>query len=348
MRRALEIVFSHWIQIIALLVTPIVIALAIVFVQPREYEASTTIWANQRYSVIGATGPETDQFATPSATQATALMELLQTRTFDLSIAQESNLASIFDSATRADSDKLDDAIVHELSTQVTATPIGDHLYQITYDNKNPQIAKQVISAVVDQFGALATGFSATQAKQFIQIYQQQLAQAQKAANAATQAAANYAVDHPAATAQTDATYSGLLRQAQGTQATVDSLQGQITQLNQQLVTTADGSNSLYRVVDKPRVDSKPISRMKTLALGGGLGVAVGLLAVTLLFMALMRRDRSAYSADELRRFTGLPVALEVPHLPDALLAGATRTRSTIPGSAISGSALPKRVNAPG
>ncbi len=314
MRRVLELVFRHWAKILGLLIIPVIIALAIVLVQPRQYEASTTLWALQRYSVIGATGPEANLYATPASTQATALTDLLQTRTFDLAIAQETDLAKTFDAATRADTNNLDDAIVKELSTKVIPVAVGTFLYQITYDNKSPKIAKQVISAVVDQFAVAATGFSVVEAKQLLQIYGNELTQAQTSANAATQAAADYVNAHPRATAQTDPIYNQLLQQVQGAQANVASLQGHITTLNQQLATNG-GSASLYKVVDAPLVSNQPISRTKTIELGGGIGLAVALLAITLLLVAFSRRDRSVYSLDDLHRIIGIPVALELPEL---------------------------------
>src|SRR5579859_4107411 len=101
MRRVLELIFRHWAKILGLLIIPVIISLGIVYVQPRAYEASTTLWALQRYSVIGATGPEADLTATPASTQATAVQELLQTRSFSLSVANETGLASTFPAATR-------------------------------------------------------------------------------------------------------------------------------------------------------------------------------------------------------------------------------------------------------
>ncbi len=334
MRRTLELAFRHWAQVTALLIIPILVALAIAWVQPRQYEASATLWALQRYSIIGATGPEADLTATPATTQATAVAELLQTRSFDLAAAKGTGLASTFDAATRANQSKLDDAIQQELSTKVTATPVGYNLFQIIYDNKDPKIAQQVITAVVDQFGVVATGFSSAEAKRLIQAYQTELAPATKNAYAASQAAANYLAAHPHATAQNDPTYSQLLLEAQGAQTNMSNIQGNITQLNLELVTVASGSSALYSVVDPPNVNSQPVSRVKTLALGGGIGVGVGLLAVTLLLVTLTRRDRSAYTPEDLTRITNLPIALELPRLTPAFITASLRIHPALPARA--------------
>ncbi len=325
MRRALEKFFRYWAQILALLLIPIVVALAIAWKQPPQYEASATLWALQRYSIIGATGPESDLTSTPATTQSTAVSELLQSRTFDLAIAKNTNLASTFDAATRADPNKLDQAIVQELSTKVTTTAVGYNLYQIVYDNKDPKIAQQVVTAIVDQFGVTATGYSIVEAKQLIQAYQAQLGPAQQSAFQASQVAANYLASHPLAATRGDPTYSLFLQQELGAQANANTIQSDITQLNLQLANIAGGQSGLYRIIDSPKVSSQPVSPAKTLALGGGIGAGVGLLAAILFFVMVMRRDRSPYSVDDLSRFTELPVALELPLLQPALVGAAVK-----------------------
>ncbi len=330
MRRSLEKFFRYWAQILALLLIPIVVALAIAWKQPPQYEASATLWALQRYSIIGATGPEADLTSTPATTQATAVTDLLQSRTFDLAIAKETNLASMFDAATRADPNKLDQAIVQELSTKVTSTAAGYNLYQIVYDNKNPKIAQQVVAAIVDRFGVYATGYSIVEAKQLIQAYQSQLGPAQQNAFQSSQVAANYLASHPLAATRGDPTYSLFLQQELGAQANVNTIQSDITQLNLQLASIGGNQSGLYRVIDPPKVNSQPVSPVKTLALAGGIGAGVGLLAAILFCVTVMRRDRSAYTVDDLSRFTELPVALELPLLKPALVAAAIQTRPAL------------------
>ena len=316
MRRTLESIFRHQLQLAIMILAPILIALLVVMAQPRAYEASTTLWALQRYSVIGATGPEADLTATPASTQATAVQELLQTRSFSLSVANETGLASTFPAATRNNVNALNDALFTEISKNVRVTPNGYNLYQIVYDNKDPKIAEQVIAAVVDRFGAAATQFSVAEAKQLLLTYAGQLGQAQTTSTNATQAASKYLAAHSGATAQNDPVYSQLLNQAQADQTNVLNLQATIAQLNQQLATVGNGSGGLYSVIDAPAVGDRPVSRLKTLLLGGGIGLAVALLGCTIYLVMLLRQDRTAQSSTDLRRATEYPVLLEIPYLP--------------------------------
>lgn len=332
MGRVLEVIFRHKIQLVVMSLAPILIALIVVLAQPRAYQATATLWALQRYSVIGATGPESDLTSTPATTQATALQELLQTRSFSLSVAGETNLADTLPASAHASKNTLNDAIYTEISTQVKVTPSSYNLYEISYNNKNPTVAKQVVAAVVDQFGAAATQFSVAEGKQLLVVYAGQLAKAQASSNAATQTASKYISQHPGATAQSDPVYSQLLTQAQGEQATVLNLQASITQLNQQLASVGPSSGGLYSIIDAPAVSDRPVSRLKTYALGGGVGLAVALLGCSIFIVLLLRQDRAPYSAVEAQQLTQLPVLMEIPYLPSAITPQTPRIRGAARG----------------
>src|SRR5258708_15324201 len=94
MRRTLEAIFRRlWLLLLLIVLLPSV-SIAVVYFLPRTYQTTASLWALRRYDIIGATGPETNVYATPADTQATALTEFLQTRTTALTIAKTTNLAS--------------------------------------------------------------------------------------------------------------------------------------------------------------------------------------------------------------------------------------------------------------
>lgn len=321
MQRVLEIVFSRWIQLIALLVVPLIIALGIVLAQPRQYEASATIWALRRYEVVGATGAESDLNASAAETQATAITEILQTKTFALAIARQANLASTYSASARSNQDQLDSAMFDDLSTHVTATPVGAYIVSITYDNKRPDIAKAVVKAVIDEYGTSAAAFATSESKQLLLIYQEQLQQAQDASKKATAAAATYLRENPGADKNQDPQYQALATAATNAVGNVTQIQGQIDTINNTIQTIGVGSNTLFKVVDQPAAGVNPISRSKTLIEGVAIGAVVGLLACIIFIVIMMRRDRSIYSVADLQKITEAPVLLQIPHMPSRILA---------------------------
>src|SRR5260370_442274 len=91
------------------------LSVALVYFLPRSYQASTSLWALRRYIIIGATGPEPDLQATPAETQATALNELLQSRSFALTVANATSLASTLSASVRQDAQQRDDALYQDI-----------------------------------------------------------------------------------------------------------------------------------------------------------------------------------------------------------------------------------------
>ena len=73
MHRTLEAIFRHPVQLLALLILPLALSLAIAYRLPRSYESAASLWALRRYEIIGATGPESNLLATPSETQVAVL-----------------------------------------------------------------------------------------------------------------------------------------------------------------------------------------------------------------------------------------------------------------------------------
>src|SRR5438132_1033698 len=94
MRRTLEAVFRHPIQLLTLLIVLPITGVAIAyFMVPRSYQATASLWALQRYELIGTTGLENDLSSTPAQTQVMALNELLQTHVFVDAVVKGVDLA---------------------------------------------------------------------------------------------------------------------------------------------------------------------------------------------------------------------------------------------------------------
>src|SRR5947209_2645438 len=172
LRRNLEIIFRQPKQFLVLLVLLPVVSLVVVYFLPRSYQSSATLWAFHRYIVIGTTGPESDLLSTPAATQATALSELLQSRSFALSIANATSLASTLDANLQRDPQHRDDALFNDISQNVQVGAQGYNLFIITYVNRNPHIAQQVVQAVIQNFGLQSQGFSVVEGQKLLENYQ--------------------------------------------------------------------------------------------------------------------------------------------------------------------------------
>lgn len=269
----------------------------------------------------GASTSTQDATTTPAATQAAAITQILQTKSFALAIGKAANLASTYSKSAQSNPAVLNDTIVTDISTHVHATASGANLVTITYDNIKAPVAQRVVQAVVNQYGLSAAEFASSQSKQLLLISQQELQQAQVTATQANAAVTAYQISHPGATAQNDPQFQVLQANATNALWQASAVQRIIDQLNSQTSTVGTGSNELFSVIDAPSVGYQPISRSKVLLTGAGIGLAIGLLACIIYIAILMRRDRSIYSVADLQRVTKAPVLLQIPLMPPAILA---------------------------
>jgi hypothetical protein len=292
---------------------------------PRTYQSTASVWALQRYFVIGSTGPESDLLSTPAQTQATALTELLQTRSFVDSVVKGIDLASTLglDSTVMNNPQQLEETLFTEISKHTVITPSAYDLFEISYINRNPHIAQQVVASIIANYGTQGLGLSIAEGQNLLGSYQTQLANAQKSLNDAVTAEAQYARAHPnlnQAQLANDPQYTLLDNERLQAQSTVQNLHNTINTIQQAINTQGTQSGTLFQVIDAPQVPYLPVSRTKNYLIGGGAGLVVALLTCIIYLVIVVRRDHGVYSADDLQNVVVFPIIMQVPNLtPDAV-----------------------------
>jgi hypothetical protein len=302
-----------------------VVGVAIVYVMvPRTYDATASLWALHRYAVIGTAGPETDLSSTPAQTQATALIELLQTHAFDDGVVKGIDLASTLnlDSTVTKDPQQLENALFSELSKHVAVTPQAYNLLEIGYSNRNPQIARQIVASVIAQFGAQSLGLSVAEGQSLLAGYQVQLTDAKNNLDTATAAETRYATAHPSSKLTSDPQLvtndpelAGLDAARLQAQTNVQNIQATINVIKESIGSQGTNVSTLFQVLDPPQAPDRPASRTKYYLIGGGAGLAIALLAITFFLVILVRRDRSIYSEVELQEVIPAPLVMQLPKL---------------------------------
>jgi hypothetical protein len=346
LERVLEAIFRRTVRLLLLIFALPIVSIVIVYVLPRTYQVTSSLWALRRYEIVGSTGLETDLSSSPAQSQATTLTELLQTRDFALVVAKETNLASTFDPSIRSDPQKLDDALVTELSQHVQVQAQGYNLFVISYSNRDPHVAQQVVASIIQAFGLQSLEFSTFEGDTLLQSYQAQLDTARKDADAAAVAEAQYLAAHPNLANEilrlnpqygelADPQYALLHARTQQAQAVVDNIETQIAAIRQDISSQKNGTDSLFKVIDAPIVPIHPVGRVKDYLIYGATGLVLGLAACALYIVMALRRDRAVYAVDDLQRVTAYPVVLQLPDLTSVsvplLLKGATQN-GRLPG----------------
>lgn len=324
MTKVIEIFFRNKGKLVALLLLPILVSGVIVFLLPRSYQVTARLLALHRYATVSATGIESDLQSTEAMTQATALSGFLQTKSFDLAVAKDTDLAQHI-GVSPSDQENLDDALYAELSTHVSVTPTSQFVVVITYSNSNPVVAMQVVKAVITHYGETSAAYATAEGAQLLSSYEGQLTTAQQQADSATQKAATYLQTHnlTPTTAAADPQYAALSAASDQANAALATVKTNINSINQQLASLESG---LYQVVDAPTVPTKPETRTKSLITGGGIGLTIGLLGCIGYLLILVRLDQSIYSSSDLPAITDYPVLVQIPRLPrrsTAWIAGA-------------------------
>jgi len=322
LERILEAIFRRPLQLLIVIALLPVISVGIMYFLPRSYQATATLWALRRYEVIGASGPESNLLATPAETQATALTELLQSRYFALSVAKATSLASTLDAQTRANPQLRDDTMSADLSKQVIVASQGYNLFVVTYVNKNPLVAQQVVQSVVQNFSLQSQDFSVAEGQRLIDSYRTELAKAKQDATSAAAAESKYSLDHPelkGQALQADPQYALLHAQTQQAQTTLGNIQSTIATINQQISTQGTSTDTFFKVLDPPN-DIRGVSRTKTYLTAGGVGLGIALLACVLYIIISARLDRTLRTLRDIQKVTSLPIVTQLPHLNERIM----------------------------
>jgi hypothetical protein len=330
--RTLEAIFHRPLRLLILFMLPLLMGVGIVYFEvPHTYKSTATLWAMHGFEIIGLTATNSNPLPIPAESQANALSELLQTRAFALRVAQEANLASTLAQSVQSDSQRRDDAMFLEISQHVSVQAQGNNLFGIAYANRNPQVAQQVVAAVIRNYSEKIPELFLVQVQNLLSSYQEQLATARQNEQAAVAAEFKYLKANPDLTnpnnlngnnLQNDPNYAHLHDLTQQAAITEQDIQKRLGDIEQEIraqgvTITAQGVtlDSFFKVVDNPVAASLPESRSRDLIMAGGIGLLVAIIACALYIVILVRRDRAVYTARDLQKVTNYPVIMLVPRL---------------------------------
>lgn len=330
MYRVLEAIFRQLLFMGILIVVLPVVGVAVAYFLPRSYQSTASLWALHRYTIVSATGSDSNIYATPADTQATALGELLLTRDFALKVAKSTDLASTLNlpANVRSNPSLLDDALFAEISKNDQVHAQGYNLFTITYTNVNPYVAQKIVAATVDEYGIQSQYLTVAEGQQLLTTYQQQYAQAKQALDDAANAESNYLTTHPALSQQilrsnpdyaalADPQYAALHAVTTQAQNRANTIQQSINTLQQQISQQGQSASSLFTEIDKPVVPSQAVSRVRLFLIAGGVGLGGALLACALYIIILARRDRAIYTVNDLNKVVNVSLVMQFPYLSE-------------------------------
>lgn len=321
MRRSTEIFFRHRRHFLLLLLLLPALSLVAGLLIPRPYQAGASLWAAKRYDVTDDTWVTqwykmlgVDNTA-PADAQAQALMELLNSRSFDLQIAYATDLPKHVSAST---AQLRDDALFTDISRNVKVQADGNNLVTITYSNADPHIALQVVTATIHTFATTSQQLALQSAGELLKADQTQLT-ALQASVAETEANLQAYIDKnpdlrsDLAKQAADPTYQFLSAQVTSAKTNLAQVQSQMAQLNLQLTTIGAQPDVFFSVQDAAVLVPVKTSRTQILLLALVIGIAIALLVSAVYLGLLMRADHSVFSSAEIETALSLPVLAEIP-----------------------------------
>nr|BBH88425.1 hypothetical protein KTC_31760 [Thermosporothrix sp. COM3] len=328
MRRTLEEIFRHKLALLLILLIPPLISAVVVYFLPYTYRTTASLWALRRYEVIGSTGVESNLEATPATTQVTALNELLHTRAVALNIARNTNVAATLNlpQDVLSTPSRLDDALYEEITQNVEVKAQGYNMFTVSYANRDPQIAQKVVQAVLQNFSSQSQVLIIAEAQKLLENYKKLLHDAQNELKSAADVEAKFLADHPDLTQdvlRTNPDYASLSNpqyallhsQTKQAQAKVENIQNSIADLQRQLSSQGKDTDTIFSVIDPPKVPQYHESRTRLYLIAAGVALGLALVSCVIYIVILYRRNRAIYTAQDLHKMSNLPVLMQVPQL---------------------------------
>lgn len=340
MLRYLETFYRHRLLVAAPLVLCLCVSLCVVALQPRSFASTAKIWVDR--PLLTATVP-TNIYATAADEQTAVLQELLKTRNFCVLAAargtlpadlQKANRAASSDPVNRALSlvpgqgsrdalkpltqDQLDDQVFQTITLGVTVLASGPNIVTVTFQYRDPAVAAATAQGIIDQYVDEVLGGQRSEAKAAVDFYSAQVAGARVDLSAADGKVLGYLDAHPEQrllTAIPDVSLTQLKLDDDQVRQRYQSLQTKLDDAELQSAVANQSTPNGFRLIDPPLVPQQPVSRLKLLLEGGGVGLLAGLMLSVLCLVGLTLSDTSIRSAEDVELRTGLRLAGVVPRV---------------------------------
>ncbi len=306
MRRFVAAYFRHpFLLVIPAIIIPIIVVFVVRSLASTYESDATIIVTNSLIKVPNGNNP----YLSPADNLNNKLSDALNSNSFILQIAKATDMPKTYKPGTPG----IDSLMISRISSGLTITTLGDNTLDITYDDSNPRVAAEVITAFLNQYIVAQVQQAQSNQQQSLQILNQQLTQDNNAVQAANTDLQNYLAQHPTADPTTDSTlaqYETAYKQALDNYnydlSSIQDINAQ-TYLLENVVT--------FEVSDPPYIPAAPTVKSKTTITAAVAGVSLGL-GVSLGIIGLMAiLDRRIYSSDDLSEVLPVPVLEVLPRL---------------------------------
>lgn len=286
---------------------------ALIFIQPLEFTASATIWAET--SAYLDVQLSKNPYATPGQIQASRFDEFVSTYSFARAIVDQTSIGKQGTEHTK-------DLLVDALHKGLLISNAGDHTIRVRFTYPDPNIALTVVQHAIDQFNKVTAESVTSQASDAIAFYQQQVKQYEDNVLPRSKAnVSNYLAAHPevrrnlATGGPPDPGFALVQQQFESDREQYDRLIGKLEEVQTQSMAASRNQELTFRTVDRPGLLEPNGVRYTKKKLVMFAGIGVGLSGgYTLLFLLLATElDRTLRNPSDVRRKLQLPTLEVIP-----------------------------------
>ena len=142
--------FRHWVLYLLVLIIMPMLVMAYGYQKLAVYESTALLFVNKPNALNGSDPTTFNQYLSPAQNGANAMNEALLSEKFVVSIAAATNLANVYDLNSQTGQDEVSNRLRQEII--ITPTTVGQNTLTVSVDDKNPQLAQQIATAVLRQF----------------------------------------------------------------------------------------------------------------------------------------------------------------------------------------------------
>ncbi len=312
---------QHWyLYLIPVLIFPVVATLYGTRAL-QVYESTALLYIQDSNPVTGANIDGFNPYISAAQNGSNAMSELLQSETFTVTVAAETDLAKQYDLTTRIGQDLAYARLRSDVA--IAPTYVGTNTVTIAVDDKSPKIAQQIASGLITVFTDYFSQQRLTLDKKSEQFLLKEIGNAQTTVQQDTVRIQQYVSAHPGLppnSSSIDPTFAQLQQQLQQDQAAEQTLNDKLTAVQFDEAAATTGNSQFFTVLDQPQIPLASTLHLKKLIVYPleGLGGALALIVLIAGLRTVM--DRRVYSTRDLRAIAerlemDVPMLLSVPQL---------------------------------
>lgn len=292
--------------------------------QPSLYSANANIWVQRSTFLTSRLGNEYNPWLSPAQNHAQVLNDLLRLDSFATAVAARNRQLAALEP-------KLQVRAIREFTYVV---PTGVNVLTVTHQDRDPQLARDIVQSIIDQYSATVRSEVIEQADTVLSFYEERLKETRDALERSKAELTSYLnllppdqrpvlteslqllpTDETATATLSDLKLVELVREARRFQEDYDTARSRLEEISQERDAALTGKNLSFRVMDPPQLPENPLRPpMRELLLLPALSLLLGASASAAVLFALARLDDNLRFPQDAQAL-GLTVLAVIPEL---------------------------------